>query len=100
LQAPAKKDADGELPLTLPQSPSVPCGIDIMAEDVPARLASIMNQLVDRHKDDPVAAQELSLAAEDLLCKLMARTDTRAEHKVVKPQTAIVTPAARHLLQK
>lgn len=74
-----------------PQSPFKASAIDVLAEDLPARLANTMRHLVERHKNDPVATQELSLAVEDLFCKLMARTDSRPMNK----QTAIVTPGTK-----
>jgi len=87
LQSPAKRDLVPDWPE--PHSPSKVSQIDVLAEDLPARLANIMNQLVERHKDDPVATQELSLAVEDLFCKLMARTDAR-----------LVTPATKRHVTK
>ena len=94
LQTPAKRHSEQEWPE--PQSPSKASTIDVLVEDLPARLANIMNQLVECHKNDPVATQELSLAVEDLFCKLMARTDSRASNK----QPAMVTPFTKGATMK
>ena len=89
LQLPTKRHVDQDWPE--PQSPLKASAIDVLAEDLPARLFGIMNQLVDRHKNDPVATQELTLAVEDLFCKLMARCDSRGGGK----PPATVTPGTK-----
>ena len=68
-------------PQVAPPAPS----LGALPQDLGGRLAGMMEMLVERHKDDPVATAELSEKVENLFCSLMAKMDSRGLRPVVTP---------------
>lgn len=66
-----------------PVSPSSP--LELPASDLQSRVMSMMQQLVDRHKSDPLATAILAEAVETFFCNHMAGMDTMESRNFVTP---------------